>query len=174
MLKKLRSSILVAFGIVTLTTACSGPLAPRPTTIVFTAQLSAANEVPPVTNADATGSGTATITIHDITYRANGESIAGIVDFQVSLTGFPLLTQVSAAHIHSGGVGVAGAVYLDTGLSGAGGLTLTTGAGTISRTAIALDGDKIDAIKNNPASFYFNVHTTLNGAGAVRGQLVKQ
>lgn len=174
MLRNRKTQVLLACAIVALTVGCSGPLAPRPTTIVFTAQLSAANEVPPVTNADASGSGTATITIHDITYRANGESIAGIVDFQVSLTGFPALTQVTAAHIHSGAVGVAGAVFLDTGLSGAGGLTLTTGAGTITRTAIAVDGDKIDAIKANPASFYFNVHTTLNGTGAVRGQLVKQ
>jgi len=174
MTKRVFCSIAAVFSVIVLTGGCSGPLAPRPTTIVFTSQLSAANEVPPVTNADATGSGTATITIHDITYRSNGESIAGIVDFQVSLTGFPLASQVTAAHIHSGTVGVAGTVFLDTGLSGAGGLTLTTGAGTISRTAIAVDGDTIDAIKANPAALYFNVHTTLTGTGAVRGQLVKQ
>ncbi len=26
---------------------------------------------------------------------------------------------------------------------------------------------------NNPAGFYFNVHTQLNGGGAIRGQLVR-
>jgi hypothetical protein len=32
----------------------------------------------------------------------------------------------------------------------------------------------INAILNNPAGYYFNVHTALNGGGAVRGQLVMQ
>jgi hypothetical protein len=30
------------------------------------------------------------------------------------------------------------------------------------------------SIFNNPAGNYFNVHTTLNGGGAIRGQLVRQ
>ncbi len=115
-----------------------------------------------------------TITIHDITYRSSGEPNTGIVDFQVTLNGFPLLTQVTAAHIHVGGVGVAGAVVLDTGLTAAGGTTLTTGSGTITRNGIAVDGDLIDAFNLGPSSYYFNVHTQLNGTGAVRGQLVKQ
>ena len=32
--------------------------------------------------------------------------------------------------------------------------------------------DKAAAILSNPAGHYFNVHTALNAAGAIRGQLV--
>jgi len=48
-------------------------------------------------------------------------------------------------------------------LSAAGGATLTTGSGTISRTGISVTGDLINSLSANPASFYFNVHTSLNG-----------
>lgn len=175
-MKKLLVPIAGLVALFALTAGCNSSNSPdnKPTTIVFKATLSPQNEVPPVTNADASGSGTATITIHDITYRSSGEPNTGIVDFQVTLNGFPLLTQVTAAHIHVGGVGVAGAVVLDTGLSAAGGTTLTTGSGTITRTGIAVDGDLIDAFNAGPSSYYFNVHTQLNSTGAVRGQLVKQ
>ena len=46
------------------------------------------NEVPPVTNADAGASGTATITFN-LTRDAAGAILSGTVDFSVSLTGFP-------------------------------------------------------------------------------------
>jgi hypothetical protein len=175
-MNKLCGSALAVLALTAATSGCGSPTSPgdKPTTIVFTAQLSPQNEVPPVTNADATGSGNVTITIHDITYRSSGEPNTGIVDFQVTLNNFPLLTKVTAAHIHVGTVGIAGAVVLDTGLTAAGGTTLTTGSGTISRTGIAVDGDLIDAFRAGPSSYYFNVHTQLNGTGAVRGQLVKQ
>jgi hypothetical protein len=130
--------------------------------------------VPPVTNADATASGTATITFNNLVYNSSDVITSGTVDFQVTMTGFPLATNVTAAHIHTGAVGTAGAVLLDTGLSAAGGLALVTGAGSFSRTGISATADTLNAIKNNPAGFYFNVHTQLTGTGAIRGQLVKQ
>jgi hypothetical protein len=173
-MKKLLGQITAVAAILIWSVGCDSVNSPKPTTVVFTAQLSPANEVPPVTNADASGSGTVTITIHDITYRTSGEPDTGIADFQVSLSNFPLLTQVTAAHIHTGSAGVSGAVVLDTGLSAAGGSTLTTGTGTITRNGISVDGDLIDAFTASPSGHYFNVHTQLNSTGAVRGQLVKQ
>ena len=47
---------------------------------VFTVQLSALNEVPPVTNAESTARGTAVITINKAT---------NTIDFNVSLNSFP-------------------------------------------------------------------------------------
>jgi hypothetical protein len=35
-----------------------------------------------------------------------------------------------------------------------------------------MDAATINSIVANPAGFYFNVHTTLNPGGVVRGQLV--
>lgn len=173
-MKKMLGLIVGAAALVALSAGCNGPNSPRPTTVVFTAQLSPANEVPPVTNADASASGNVTITIHDITYGNGSSATAGVADFQVSLSNFPLATNVTAAHIHTGAIGVAGAVVLDTGLSAAGGLLLTTGSGNFTRTGISVTGDLINQFTANPASFYFNVHTSSNGTGAIRGQLVKQ
>ncbi|MBA2305270.1 MAG: CHRD domain-containing protein [Acidobacteria bacterium] len=36
------------------------------------------------------------------------------------------------------------------------------------------DPTLVNAIISNPAGWYFNVHSTLNPTGAVRGQLVRQ
>ena len=52
---------------------------------------------------------------------------------------------------------------------------MTNAAGTASFTKVAAGQDAavVQGIVNNPAGFYFNVHSTLNGGGVVRGQLVK-
>jgi hypothetical protein len=34
-------------------------------------------------------------------------------------------------------------------------------------------GDQLTAIMNNPAGYYFNVHTQQNPNGVMRGQLVR-
>jgi Phage integrase, N-terminal SAM-like domain/CHRD domain len=56
----------------------------------------------------------------------------------------------------------------------AGDVTLVNGAGTFTKTAIAVSDPAIaQRIISNPSGFYFNVHTTLNPGGAIRGTLVK-
>jgi hypothetical protein len=48
------------------------------------------------------------------------------------------------------------------------------GAATFTKTGIApADPAILQQIVNNPAGFYFNVHSTLNPGGVARGQLVK-
>jgi hypothetical protein len=37
-----------------------------------------------------------------------------------------------------------------------------------------VDATNLQAIIDNPAGYYFNVHSTQNGGGVARGQLVKQ
>jgi hypothetical protein len=147
----------------------------QPTTIVFTSQLSAANEVPPITNADANARGTATITFN-VTRDSAGNITAGTATFVYNLTGFPAGSVIRAAHIHEGASGVAGTVRVDTGLTAATAVTLNDGTAsnlTFSNVAIA-DAALATAIVNNPANYYFNVHSNLNPGGAVRGQLVRQ
>jgi hypothetical protein len=39
---------------------------------------------------------------------------------------------------------------------------------------VAVSQADAQAIINNPAGYYFNVHTALTPGGAIRGQLVKQ
>ena len=137
----------------------------------FTAVLSPASEVPAITNADASGSGTATITMTTFKDSAGNISVA-TADFVVTLTGFPAGTAITGAHIHPGASGATGGVVVSLALA-AGEITLGNGAGSITKGSITVTPELAQAIINGPAGYYFNVHTTLNSGGAVRGQLVR-
>jgi len=166
-----RTFVLVASLL--LVAACSdddNPAAPSNNTQTYALTLLPSNEVPPVTNADATASGTATVTLN-LTRDAAGTITAATADFLVTLTGFPANTTVVGAHIHTGAAGANGSVVVNLGLSSANSVSLPAGGGTISRTAIPVDAALAQAIVASPTSYYFNVHTILNPSGAVRGQL---
>ena len=130
---------------------------------VFTVQLSSQNENPPITNAEAPARGTAVITFHTDT---------NLIDFNVSLTGLTATSAVNLAHIHgpNAPAGVNAGVLVSTGLT-AGQVVLSNGAGTFSFPSVSTTAANVQAILAAPQNFYFNVHTSLNGGGAVRGQL---
>lgn len=130
---------------------------------VFTVQLSAQNEVPPITNAESTARGTAVITFHTDT---------NTVDFNVSLNSFPASSVVNVAHIHgpNAPAGTTAGVLVNTTLT-PGTVSLVNGAGTFSFPSVTVSAANVQAILAAPQNFYFNVHSTLNGSGVVRGQL---
>jgi len=138
----------------------------------FTAALSPANETPPITNAESTGSGTATIDFV-VTRDASNTITNAVVNFQVTMQNFPSTAVINIAHIHAGATGVAGPILVNT-TTVPGEVVLSNGAGSFSRNNIALTAATAQSIIDNPAGFYFNVHTTLNPGGVMRGQLVKQ
>jgi hypothetical protein len=152
-------------------TSPTSPTTP-PSTVVFTAQLAASNEVPPVSNADANGKGTATITIHAMRDGSGAITSGSTVDFAVTLSGFPAGTVLTAAHIHPGATGTTGGVAVSTGLA-AGEVTLADGTGSFTKTGLQINASDATAIIANPSAFYFNVHTQLNPGGAARGQLAQ-
>jgi hypothetical protein len=168
-----RFAFLLA-AVILFTPACeddpaepSGPPAPR-----FTSDLRPSNEVPAVTNADSTGSGTMTLTLN-VTRDTAGNVTAATGDFQVTLTGFPAGTVLTGAHIHPGAAGTNGNVAVNTTLAN-GEVTLSaTGAGSFTKNGINVPVDIAQNLMNAPANYYFNVHTQLNLQGAVRGQLVR-
>lgn len=163
---------VLAAGLVAMAVACDSPAKPSKETVRFNAQLAPANEVPPVSNAEATGSGTATITF-EIDRDSGGAITSAIATFQVSLTGFPSGTTLIAAHIHRGPVGQAGNVVVDTGLA-SGEVILTNGSGSFTKTGVSVSPSLAQEIVSSASSFYFNVHSVLNGTGMARGQLVRQ
>lgn len=173
-MKRLAISVL---GVL-LATGCSGsssstsPSTTGASTVRFTAALSPAQEIPPITNAESTGSGTATIDFA-LTRDSGGTITAAAVNFQVNLQNLPSTAVVNIAHIHTGAAGVSGGVLVNT-TTVPGEVVLTGGAGSFSRNNIALAAATAQSIIDNPAGFYFNVHTTLNPAGVMRGQLVRQ
>jgi len=168
-----RFSVLIA-GLSILAAGCSetSPSAPSQgttTTSTFTVPLSSANEVPPITNADAGGSGTATIAL-TVTKDNSGTITAATVNIQVSVAGFPAGTTVTDAHIHNGGPGANAGIFVSAGIT-SGDVALTNGSGSVTKNGISVPADRAAAILANPAGHYFNVHTALNPAGAIRGQL---
>jgi hypothetical protein len=131
--------------------------------------MSPANEVPAITNADASGSGTATIAL-TVTKDGGGTVTSATANIQITVAGFPAGTTFTDAHIHNGAAGSNAGVFVSAGLS-AGELTLTNGTGSVTKNGISVPADRAAAILANPAGHYFNVHTGLNPAGAIRGQL---
>lgn len=157
---------------IVLAVACSSPAAapsPTPTPTpspsptpsnVFKATLSPTNEVPPITSAEATCAGDATVTFTTTTAK-----------FDVIIRGCPSTTAINIGHIHEAAAGANGGVVINSGLA-AGELTLTGGGATLSKTATA-DAALITRIMANPAGFYVNFHSTAHPTGVIRGQLTR-
>ena len=142
----------------------------------FTAILLPSSEVPPVTNADATGSGTMQMTM-TVTRDAGGTITGATYDFVVNVTGFPANTTLTGAHIHTAPAGLNSGVVVGLPLTGSD-TALPTGQGTITKPGLSANNPAnaaavAQSIFNNPGGNYFNVHTTVNTGGAIRGQLVK-
>jgi hypothetical protein len=168
---------LVVFGLL-LTAGCSSSSSTPSTTQAgttttrFTATLSPAQETPPISNSENVGSGTSTMDFN-ITRDATGAMTAATVNFTATMSGFPATTVVNIAHIHTGAAGVSGGILISTTVN-PGEVTLTNGAGTFTRVAVPVKTTDMQAILDNPAGFYFNIHTQANPGGVMRGQLVKQ
>jgi CHRD domain len=157
------ATIILAVGVA----GCGSSTPNSPSTFkVFTVQLFPSNEVPPVTNAESSGRGTAVVTVHSDT---------NTVDFAISLTGSPNNTTLTAAHIHPGSAGNNGGALIGVpGVSGtvlANGSTTFTANGVSAQTANNSAATNVANILAAPQNFYFNVHTTVNGGGVARGQL---
>jgi len=178
----------LATGVLVLSACGSAAVAPtasptvKPTTtptptptpqlkFVFTADLKTSNEVPAIANAEASCSGKGTFTL-TTTKDASGTITAANALFETDVTGCPAGTAINIGHIHKAAAGVNGSVVVNSGLA-AGELTLTAGAGKISKTQPTVDAALAADIIANPASYYMNWHSTLNPGGVIRGQLVK-
>ena len=141
--------------------------------IVFTAQLSAANEVPPITNAESGGRGSATVTMNVPRDSSGVPTGAGTTNWSIQLTSLPPGTAIILGHIHTGAAGVNGGVLVNTGLSPAAPALAADGTVNLTFTNIDVTATNALNIYNNPAGFYVNFHTPLNPGGVVRGQLTR-
>jgi copper(I)-binding protein len=160
--------LTIALAVITLAAVaarCGSNSTPtQPTNlVVFTVQLSPANEVPAITNAENVARGTAVITVHKDT---------NAIDFAVSVNSFPAGSSLILAHIHgpNAPAGVAANVFVNTLLTAGTAPALSNGAATFNLTNTAT-ADQVSQILANPSQFYFNVHTVQNGGGVMRGQL---
>ena len=124
----------------------------------FRANLVGGDEVPPVTT---TATGTANFT-------HNEED--NTIQFSVNVTG---ISNVIAAHIHQGAVGVNGpiVVTLFDGPQTGTNFTGTLSSGTINSGDVSGMSLEQLVVNMRAGQMYVNVHTTQNPAGEIRGQL---
>lgn len=168
------SLLVVILGVLVSGCSSSSPAAPTtPTNPTFTAALSPANEVPPIVGAEAAGSGNATVTLV-VTKDAAGNVTAATATYVVNLTGFPAGTSINAAHIHgpNAPAGVNAGVLVSSGIT-TGQNVLANGSGSFTTPNLVVTAEVANQIIATPGNFYFNVHSTLNPGGVVRGQLVR-
>jgi hypothetical protein len=133
--------------------------------VVYTVNLLPSNEVPAISNAENVARGTAVITIHKDT---------NLIDFAISVNSFPAGSALILSHIHgpNAPAGTNAGVLVNTGLTAGNAPALVNGAATYSFTNVApTSADQITQILANPSQFYFNVHSTQNPGGVMRGQL---
>jgi hypothetical protein len=150
-MRMLRQLGLLSLAVGLTVAACgdeSGPAAE-----VYRATMSGANESPPV---QTTATGTATFTVN-----------ANNLDYTVTISSWPAGRTVTAAHIHAAPATVGGNASPILNFTGANAMTITGGSGTIALPQAVLD--QIRAGRT-----YFNVHSTVNGGGELRGDLVRQ
>jgi len=138
---------------------------------VFVAQLFPANENPPITGAEASGRGAAQIAF-TVTRDSAGNVTGGTASMTFQLAGFPPTT-VIGAHIHRGAAGINGPVIVSAGLSGVTTFLLSDGSGQYTAPDMPVDAATMQSILDNPAGWYFNVHSPSNPGGFARGQLTR-
>ena len=135
--------------------------------VTFRAQLLASNEVPPISNADLNAFGNVTVVVDTATN-------VYFFDWSVNNVAAP---SIILSHIHEAPAGVNGPVRVDSGISPTSPIPVVNGGAAFSKSGIVPATDAAGITQRllaNPSGFYFNVHSTLNPGGVVRGQLVRQ
>jgi hypothetical protein len=152
--RMLRQLGLLSMALALTVAACDDDDPVQPAAEVYTASLSPANESPPVTNSTATGNATFTV---------NGSNL----DYTVTISTWPAGRTVTAAHIH--GAPATGQTTADPILpfGGANAMTTTGGSGSIALPTTVLT-------QIRAGNTYFNVHSSQNPGGEIRGTLVRQ
>lgn len=168
-----RSGLLPLLGAVIIVGAMVGAASSVGAEIaVFTAHLSPANEVPPVSNADQSGTGLAIVKL-TVVRDAGNNITSAVADFDFRLGRFPENANESivGAHIHQGSTGLNGPIVVDSGITPNNPLPLGGGGAEVLRFGLTVSPAIAAQIIANTAGFYFNAHTSFNPGGAVRGQL---
>ena len=141
-------------------------------TASFRPAMDPANEAPPVTGLDASGSALIRVSVNRDT---SGAITSGVVSFDVTYR-FPGSATIVGLHIHSAPAGVSGPVVISSGINASSSIKSDSGRGNIFRVAEIPGTDTaglaaLTALMADPTGFYVNIHTTVNPGGAMRGQL---
>jgi uncharacterized protein (TIGR03437 family) len=147
--------------------------------VVLMGRMSPLNEVPPITDNNASAFGTViAIATCDGTPLANcATPTSGQVIFDANYSGFPEGSSFSGFHIHSSPAGVNGPVTINTGISGGANAIPANPAGGILHYEVEVPvatpaaASTLAGLFQNPAGYYINIHTLTNPNGVIRAQL---
>jgi hypothetical protein len=140
--------------------------------VVLMGMMGPQNEVPPITNTNASAVGS----VVALAGRdATGRLTSGQVIFDVNYTGFAEDARFTGFHIHSGAAGVNGPVTINSGIPantpvGAGGQGTLHFEVEVPMTSAAAVSTLEDLFRN-PQNYYINLHTVSNPGGIIRAQL---
>ena len=150
----MRQRLALIVAALALVAAPSAAFAVDPTQPAYGGPLTGAQEVPAVATT-ATGQGTAVIS-------ADGSTITYLVTYS-GLSG-PAI----GAHFHTGAAGVAGGVILPLAVGPSPMSGTLTAANLTPSGSVTTFAQAVAAIRAGTS--YFNIHTTLNPGGEIRGQ----
>jgi hypothetical protein len=154
------------------------PVAPTPGTVNLVSQVSGAQVVPPAGSLEAAAAGTLQVTMSPTTggaYTASFTfSIGGLVRAGILPTPLDSGSVIVAGLVSQAAAGSPGAPVLQLPISQAAPIVTPTGTVLLTFTGVAVPSAVASAILANPSGFYFSLHSALNQAGVVRGQLIKQ
>ncbi len=136
----------------------------------FSNSLSPMNEAPPVVS---TATGTAWMSVL-VKRDVNGEITSGSVTFDVDFA-IGEATTITGLHIHNANAAINGPVVVNSGVTN---VVSATGTGNVFRNVEVPQTDSaglqaLAGIVDAATDFYVNLHTTLNPAGMMRGQLLQ-
>ena len=156
---------MVLVGIVALVLV-GGATATKPAlsaTPVFKLHLKPSQEVPPIKGLKADAAGSVTF---DLERSAAGAITSGEVIFYFNYS-FPGSVTITGLHIHQGAKGVIGPIVVSSNIA-----TFTDADGNGNVTAVVSGPPAtLQAILDNPRSYYVNLHTSVNTGGAMREQM---
>lgn len=140
--------------------------------VVLMGLMSPLNEVPAITNVNASAFGAVTVRASRL---PNGTVTSAEVIFDAVYAGFPEGTNFTGFHIHyPAPAGANAGVTINTGLAGP--LPANPQGGALhyevdADPAVALQQAALQALLSDPSLTYLNLHTQANPGGAVRAQL---
>jgi len=139
--------------------------------MTFNVTMLPSNETPPIAGLDA--SAPAQVLIRTVRGE-DGKVLAGTATFDINYRFPAARVEFTGLHVHDGAAGVAGPVRLNSNITAANSIVSETGFGNVYLFSTLSDANAVatlNSLVQNPELHYVNIHTTVNGGGAIRAQL---
>jgi hypothetical protein len=148
----------------------------KPPPLEFATTISPASDNPPITGGDAAATGIAIVYII-LTVDNTGAITGANAEIDLLIAGLPPAENLVGASVKQGSLSkktTKSPTVIDSGLTASSPTPVTpAGSATIRVTNLAVTTAAVGGMLANPAGFFFNLDTTANPSGALRGQLAQ-